>query len=217
MRRPPLERCKHGKVRFSRRRHSRVGEFRRNRAGNAAAGNGAARSARARSAPARGAAARSAPARGPAACGAPARSAAARSAAARSAPARGARARSAAARRGAARMAAVVLRLPAGGGAILRPSEAGRGPHSLVPHASLLQVAASLPASAHSGAPAIVESRKGAAACAPFPFPARQTGRADFERPAFRPSSLQARGRRRPSSARFARLGKWGLSKVSPK
>jgi hypothetical protein len=131
---PPLEKCKHDKISFTRRSHSHVGEFRRNRAGSAAVRNGAARSAAAHSAAARGPAARSAPARSPAA------------------------------RSATARMAAVVLCLQAGGGAILRPSEAGRWPHSVVPDASFLQVAASLQASAPSGAAAVAESRKGAAA-----------------------------------------------------
>jgi hypothetical protein len=49
------------------------------------------------------------------------------------------------------------------------------------------------------GAPEFVESRKGAVALrlsptAPFPFPAHQTGRADFPHPAFRPASLQVHG-----------------------
>src|SRR5262249_57880148 len=41
--------------------------------------------------------------------------------------------------------------------------------------------------------PSLVESRKGAVAHSdkgtPFPFPAHQTGRADFRHPAFRPAS----------------------------
>src|SRR6202011_4767247 len=44
-----------------------------------------------------------------------------------------------------------------------------------------------------------VESRKGAVPAGPFPFPAHQTGRADFRHPAFRRTSYPAHAGAPPS------------------